>query len=95
MVIDVTQAAIEAVPLDQRMNWVLQEKIEYAPALRMPTGEGVKAEVRVMAVRPPDAAELTPVLFLVRLSRGKMHGVDHNKDFTWVGSSVGMWREGV
>lgn len=93
VVIDVTRAAIEAVPPDQRGEWVLQEKIEYAPALRMPTGEGVKAEVRVMAVRPPDAEVLTPVLFLVRLSRGKMHGVDHNKDFTWVGSSVGMWRE--
>jgi hypothetical protein len=26
----------------------------------------------------------------VRLSRGKMLGVDFNKDFTWVGSSVGL-----
>lgn len=93
VVIDVTKEAIEAVPEPQRSAWVLQEKIEYAPALRMPTGEPVKAEVRVMAVRPPDAADLTPVMFLVRLSRGKMHGVDHNKGLTWVGGTVGIWRD--
>jgi hypothetical protein len=29
----------------------------------------------------------------VRLSRGKIHGVDHNKGLTWVGSSVGVWPE--
>jgi hypothetical protein len=27
---------------------------------------------------------------LCRLSRGKMLGVDFNKDFTWVGSSVAL-----
>jgi hypothetical protein len=27
---------------------------------------------------------------LVRLSRGKMLGVDFNKQFTWVGSSVAL-----
>jgi hypothetical protein len=23
-----------------------------------------------------------------------MHGVDHNKDLTWVGSSIGLWDAG-
>jgi hypothetical protein len=27
---------------------------------------------------------------LCRLSRGKMHGVDHNKGLPWVGSSVAL-----
>jgi hypothetical protein len=26
-----------------------------------------------------------------RLSRGKMLGIDFNKDLSWVGSSVGLW----
>jgi len=34
---------------------------------------------------------MTPVLCLVRLSRGKMIGVDFNKDMPWTGGSVGMW----
>jgi hypothetical protein len=30
----------------------------------------------------------------VRLSRGKLLGVDHNRNLSWVGASVGMWRDG-
>lgn len=89
--VDVTRADIDAVPAEQRDKWVLQEKIDYAPAITMPDGNGVKAEVRVMLLRPPDAKALTPVLCLVRLSRGKMLGVDFNKGMTWVGGSVGIW----
>ena len=91
VVIDVTREAIEAVPADQRRGWVLQEKITYAEAIRMPDGNGVKAEVRMMLLRPPGANRLEPLIPLVRLSRGKMLGVDFNKGFTWVGGSVGLW----
>jgi hypothetical protein len=93
VVIDVTREAIDKVPADQRDRWVLQEKIEYAPAIRMPEGTGVKAEVRVMFARPPEAKEMEPLILLVRLSRGKMLGVDYNHDLTWVGGTVGMWLE--
>lgn len=91
VVIDVTREAIERVPAEQRPFWVLQRKIEYAPAIAMPDGGGVKVEVRVMLARPPEEKELTPLLCLVRLSRGKMIGVDFNKDLPWTGGSVGMW----
>ena len=50
----------------------------------------VAVEVRVMCLRAPNEIALRPVLNLVRLSRGKMHGVDHNKDMKWTGSSVGI-----
>jgi hypothetical protein len=93
VVVDVTPEDVAKVPADQRDKWVLQEKIDYAPAIRMPDGAGVKAEVRIMLARPPDAEKLTPVQALVRLSRGKMIGVDHNKNMTWVGGSVGLWAE--
>jgi hypothetical protein len=91
VVVDVTHEAIAGVPQDQRDRWVLQEKIEYAPAITMPTGEGVKAEVRVMLMRPAHEWRLVPLIYLVRLSRGKMLGVDYNKNLTWVGGSVGLW----
>ena len=90
--VDVTRADLDAIPADQRHQWVLQRKITYANAITMPEGHGVKAEVRVMLLRPPGAAELEPIIALVRLSRGKMLGVDFNKGLTWVGGSVGMWR---
>lgn len=94
VVVDVTRGDVDRIPANERARWVLQEKIEYAPVVETPEGgEGVKAEVRVVLMRPPDAPSLLPVMYIARLSRGKMLGVDHNKGFTWVGGSVAMWRE--
>ncbi|HEX9982531.1 MAG TPA: hypothetical protein VGF69_04645 [Thermoanaerobaculia bacterium] len=88
--VDPTRADVEAIPEAERHAWCLQEKIEYEPALRATDGGGVKIEIRMMFLRPDD--ESRPILAqnLVRLSRGKMLGVDFNKQFTWVGSSVGL-----
>jgi len=92
VVIDVRRLDLEHIPREQRGGWVLQDKITYAPAIRTPEGIEVKAEVRVMMVRPPSAPTLVPIIHLVRLSRGKMLGVDQNRGLEWVGASVGLWR---
>ncbi len=89
--VDPTPEDIAAIPPAERHGWLLQEKVTYEPALKMPDGNGVKAEVRMMFLRPPEDAEPHLVLNLVRLSRGKMLGVDQNRGLTWVGGSVGMW----
>jgi hypothetical protein len=89
--VDPTRADIEAIAVEHRGQWLVQEKIAYEPALLMPDGNGVKAEVRMMFLRAPDEAKPSLVLNLVRMSRGKMLGVDQNKDLTWVGGSVGIW----
>jgi hypothetical protein len=89
--VDPTRADIEAIPEADRSGWILQEKITYEPGLLTPDGNGVKAEVRMMFLRAPDEEKPTLVLNLVRLSRGKMLGVDQNRDLTWVGGSVGIW----
>jgi hypothetical protein len=88
--VDPTSADIDAIPADERHAWCIQEKIEYEPALQSTDGGGVKIEIRLMFLRPDD--EPRPILAqnLIRLSRGKMLGVDFNKQFTWVGSSVGL-----
>lgn len=88
--VDPTRADVDAIPERERANWCLQEKIEYEPALEAADGGGVKIEIRMMFLRPDD--EPKPILAqnLIRLSRGKMLGVDFNKQFTWVGSSVGL-----
>ncbi|MBI2391821.1 MAG: hypothetical protein HYV09_19680 [Deltaproteobacteria bacterium] len=91
--IDPTQADLDAIPENERAGWILQEKIVYEPALPMPSGEGVKAEVRMMFIRGPRDENPELVLNLVRMSRGKMLGVDQNKNFDWVGGSIGIWPE--
>jgi hypothetical protein len=88
--VDPTRADIDAIPAEQREGWLLQEKITYDPGLIMPTGEGVKGEVRMMFLRAPGDAAPKLVLNLVRLSRGKMLGVDQNRDLIWTGGTVGI-----
>jgi len=90
---DVTPEAIAAIPREQRAQWILQERVAYAPALEAPDGTGVKAEIRMMFLKPDGAADYTLAVNLTRLSRGKIHGVDHNKGLDWVGSSVSVWPE--
>ncbi|MGK3993273.1 hypothetical protein [Sorangium sp. So ce1024] len=89
--VDVTPEHVAAISEGERPRWMLQEKIAYEPALEMPDGTGVKAEVRMMFLRAPDEPELSLVLNLVRLSRGRMLGVDQNRNLTWVGGTVGIW----
>jgi hypothetical protein len=89
--VEPTPADIERIPADQRPFWCVQEKIAYEPALIAADGGGVKVEVRTMFLRPDDEPELVLAQNLCRLSRGKMLGVDFNKDFTWVGGTVGLW----
>jgi hypothetical protein len=89
----VTREDIARIPVSERSQWILQERVDYAPALMAPDGTGVKAEIRMMFLKPDDAPAYTLAINLVRLSRGKIHGVDHNKGLNWVGSSVGVWPE--
>jgi len=91
VVVDVDRARIEAIPAAERENWLLMEKVDYAPDLVAPDGAGVKVELRILFLRPDSSERLVPAVNLCRLSRGKMHGVDHNKDLAWVGSSVAIW----
>jgi len=92
--VDPTPADVARIPAKERHGWCLQEKIVYAPFLPAVDGGGVKVEIRMMFYRPEGAAEPVLGLNLCRLSRGKMLGVDFNKDFTWVGSSVAIAPQG-
>jgi hypothetical protein len=71
-------------------NYILQRKVEYAPAVDTPSGPS-KAEIRMMFVWPEGAARPHLVNNLIRLSKGEMVGVRYNKDKTWVGGSVGLF----
>ncbi len=78
---------IAAIPADKRPYYILQERMHFEPVIETPFG-GTKAEVRVMYVW---LDELTPVLTIIRMGRGLMMGVDHNKNMEWVGASAGLY----
>jgi hypothetical protein len=82
-----TDAQIAAIPHSERKNYILQERVRFEPVIDTPEGP-TQAEIRIMYLR--DGARLRPVLPLVRMGRGKMMGVDHNKGLRWVGASAGF-----
>ena len=78
----ITKATLDKLP--DKSNYILQEKVEYAPVIETPD-ESAKVEIRLMFLW-----DEKPILAtnLIRTSKGKMMGVDFNKDKTWVGSNL-------
>lgn len=85
-----TQAELEAIPPAERPGYLLQQRMDFAPTIETPFGL-TQAEIRILYLWP-DRYTLTPALSLVRLGRGKMMGVDHNRDQQWVGASAAFFR---
>jgi hypothetical protein len=86
---DPTQAQLEAIPAGQRADFLLQQRMRFEPTIETPHGL-TQAEIRILYLWP-DEGSLTPALSLVRLGRGKMMGVDHNKNQEWVGASAAFY----
>lgn len=84
-----TQADVDSIPAAERHKYMLQERMRFAPVIDTPHGT-TQAEVRIMYVWPEDG-DLTPVLPLLRMGRGIMMGVDHNRRMEWVGGSAALW----
>ena len=86
-----TDADLAAIPTDQRRLYVVQERVNFTPVIDTPFG-ATQAEIRLMFVNV--GSKRTPgfdfVLPLVRMGRGKMMGVDHNKGLRWVGAAAAL-----
>jgi len=80
--VDVTKEILDEI--DDPENYILQEKVEYTPLIETPD-EKAKVEIRMIFIWQDK-----PLLVnnLVRQSKGKMIGVDYNKNKTWVGGST-------
>jgi hypothetical protein len=78
--------------LEKPHEWIFQKKVRYAEFVPTPDGPKSKAEIRMMFVWPEGDRKPTLVNNLVRMSQGKMMGVDFNKEKTWVGSSIALHR---
>lgn len=85
--VTVTQADLDAIPEAERGDYLLQEKISYAPVIKTPAAPS-KVEIRLMSIWPDDEPKPIPAMFLGRMSKGEMMGVDFNKNKTWVGSTA-------
>jgi hypothetical protein len=88
-----THAELESIPPSERSQYIVQQRVRFEPTIDTPAGM-TQAEIRIMYLWP-DRGTLRPALPLVRLGRGKMMGVDHNRDQEWVGGSAAFYPTGV
>jgi len=70
--------------IEDRSQWILQERVDFASVVETPHGL-TKAEIRMMYIWNE---KLRAVTTIIRMGRGKMMGVDHNRDLEWVGASA-------
>jgi hypothetical protein len=84
VIIGPTREQLDAV---DRSQYILQEKVNFASVIETPFGP-TKAEVRIMYIW---LDELQAVTTIIRMGRGKMMGVDQNRNMEWVGASAGFF----
>jgi hypothetical protein len=80
-----TDAEVAAIPTIRRRDYILQRRVAFTPVIATPHGP-TQVEVRIMLV--DDQGEYRPVIALGRMGRGKMMGVDHNRNLEWVGATA-------
>jgi hypothetical protein len=87
VVVGPSREQVESIPEAQRSQYILQKRVNFEPLIDTPHG-ATKAEIRVMYVW---VDRMVPVTTIIRMGRGKMMGVDHNKNMEWVGGSAGLY----
>jgi hypothetical protein len=87
---DPSHELLESIPMERRGEYLLQQRMNFVPTIETPCGP-TQAEIRILYMWP-DGGELTPALSLIRLGRGKMMGVDHNRNQEWVGASAAFYQ---
>ena len=81
-----TLAELQSISPKERRQYLVQQRMQFEPTVETPAGR-TQAEIRILYAWPEDGA-MTAAISLVRLGRGRMMGVDHNRDLEWVGASA-------
>jgi hypothetical protein len=90
VIIDVQASDFESIT--DPANWIMQEKVTYAPCVETPDGVA-KAEIRLFYFWDKPTQKYIATLNLCRLSKGKMIGVNFNQTATWVGGSLAYFEK--
>jgi hypothetical protein len=77
--------------IEDKQNYLLQRKVKYEPVIEDPEGKLIKCELRMLYVWHENSPRPKLLTNLARLSRGEMIGVNFNKNFDWVGGTVGFY----
>tara|TARA_R110002074_G_scaffold197610_12_gene364980 strand:- start:5672 stop:6868 length:1197 start_codon:yes stop_codon:yes gene_type:complete len=79
--------------IEDKQNYILQQKVQYASLVKTNTPKNSKVELRMLFVWNEDTNKLEPVINLTRMSKGEMINVSHQVDETWIGSSISFFEQ--
>ncbi|WGK65302.1 hypothetical protein [Croceiramulus getboli] len=79
--------------IEDKKNYILQEKVTYLPVIQTPSEKRSKVELRMLYVWNEEEDRLKPVINLTRMSQGELINVGHNKEDSWVGSSISFFEK--
>jgi len=84
-----TQKIIDSIL--NKKQYILQEKITYAPLLQSPQNQFSQVEVRVMLIQNPNKkGDYIFMTNLVRAGREGIIGTQHQQTFNWTGGGIGL-----
>ncbi|MGJ1430669.1 hypothetical protein ACR79M_05005 [Sphingobacterium spiritivorum] len=75
--------------IEDKENYILQQKVNYAPIFEDINGEFSKAEIRLLFGKAEGSSELEILVNIVRMTKAEMVNVNFNKkDAIWIGSTM-------
>ncbi len=77
--------------IEGKQNYILQQKVKYAPLVKTKNEKNSKVELRMLYVWNKEENRLKPVINLTRMSKGEMINVSHQVNETWIGSSISFF----
>ena len=78
--------------INDKENFIMQRKVNYAPVFRDPNNEFSKAEIRLLYIWQEDETEPKLMEYLVRMTKADMVNVDFNKkDAIWIGGNTAFF----
>jgi len=79
--------------IEDKHNYILQQKVKYASLVKTNTVKNSKVELRMLYIWSEEENRLKPVINLTRMSKGEMINVSHQVNETWIGSSISFFEE--
>ncbi len=79
--------------IEDKQNYILQQKVNYAWLIKTNTEKNAKVELRILYVWNEEENRLKPVINLTRMSKGELINVSYLTDDSWIGSSISFFEE--
>lgn len=79
--------------IEDKQNYILQQKVSYSHLVKTNTEKNSKVELRILYIWSEEENRLKPVINLTRMSKGELINVSYQNEDTWIGSSISFFEE--